>query len=849
MKRRLITTWLLVVSVLVQGFVPILADQGNIAASSAFNKYQNAYQAYTEAVETNASLEQISQKLDEYLQAQKAFKEIVPQSSSSQPEIYCTTESSVSNVTSVADSEPEQLPGTYADIASGDDDPSFSLAQRWQSKMHDIFKRLFGVSSGPGAMPLWEKVLWSVGKAILPTMGVVLATSLLAPLTPLGMIIGGILTGATMAGALTYAYEKRMNARYREVKRDDAKIWRDVSVQAVVQAVMAPFNLATGGLFGMMGPTVGNAIGKVALTQAVITFSGNALSSQVGGIVKNIWSTHYFKYPEKIQANEDRIDQILQSHLEYQQPFTEETINELDHLRSEIETMKAEHYTREDAVKDLKRAGVSAVISGFAGSVISDRAYNSTFGRWADKASVKLFGSVGKGKAVSSLFSTMPVNFAGGLAGASLEKSFINGDINDIRLQQQAYARGSPAWEYFERVINEKEQRKDSIDITKSGFDSMLNNFAVHAARLTVDAIKHNVYDGPRAKKAAVEKLYREKDPEWQKASQLQRDYEELKAKGPNPMRYRNPMNYGKALAAHRAKVDEARQAWLEQSVTAQRSEKLPQNLAMKSEIKTSYERDVKLNQMLELGRLTGGDAHLEAMKKVLQAENPELANASDDRMTQLAALAIRQTYLDKFESSSARTESIEEIFEKRRQHKAGNLNLTPQEAKLLEGRASIISPSQYKAALVEKQVYELKFKNTRWTNVEKHMPQIIANAEKQMLEQYNNNWANVLYAEAYANGLARYKYDPEGHVNFAEEMKKVVARIPGMLRSNVLGEYTSEVNKAITSNIIPQDPSNDVEKYMSTYGKTAIDAATGNIINSVFDASTERIASSFFRR
>ncbi len=830
---------------LVQGILPVLADQG-VQVSDA--KYQQAYIEYTGAVQANATLDEINRKLDAYLAAKAEYEKAVKLQKSELP----GTEGQA--LVSVAD-EAQYTSAQIASVTVDDDEvvdqvqaqDAWQKYKEFQAKVVSTGLRLVGGASAPGEMPMWERIAWTIGKALLPTMGVVVATALLAALSPVAMVVGGIVTGAALAGVMTYAYEKRMNAKYRAVKKEEAKIWRDVTVQAAVEAVMAPFNLATGGLFGMVGPSVGKAIGKVALSQAVITFAGSAVSSQVGGAVKNLWAKYYFKYPDKIEANEARIDEILAEHLSNEKPFSAETVAELDKLRSEIDAMRGEMYSREDAVKDLKRAGMSAVISGFAGSIISDKVYNSTFGRYADQASVKLFGTVAKGKAISSLFSTMPVNFGSGMAGAALEKSFISGDITKLREEQRRYNKGSPVYDYYERVITEKEAKREAIDSTKAGFDSMMNNFAVHAARLTVDAIKYNVYDGPKAKKAAVEGLYREKDPDWKKAAQLQEKYENLKKNTPNPLKYRNPVSYARALASHKKLLDRARNDWLQQSMVARNAEAKTENVELKAQIKSQYERDVKLNQMLELGRLQGGKAHLEAMKKVLKTQNPELESASDEKMTQLAALAIKKTYDDKFDSSSKRLSSYQEIFEKKRQLKAGTLRLSPEEARLVNGRAASISPSQYKAALVEKQVYELKSQNVRWDEVERRMPEIMASAERQMLANYGNSWVGVLTAEAYANGLAKYKYDPEGRVNLGGELKNLVSNIPTMIKNNLLGEYTREVNKAIISNVLPQNPANDVEKYISTFGSAAINDATGKIVNTVYDASSEKIRSSFF--
>lgn len=849
MTRRILLVWLLVFSLLVQPFVPVFADENSVAAAST--SYQKAYSDYVGAVQSQASKQIIDQKFEAYLAAKAIYQKETGLDAGpaefAQTQAQATVpaaDSSLNTTQNTADASDQVA------AAVSESENSKNLWQKFKEFNAKIVQnglRLVGGASAPGQMPLWERIAWTIGKSLLPTMGVVIATAILAPLSPVAMIIGGIVTGAALAGTMTYAYEKRMNAKYREVKKEEAKIWRDVTVQAAVEAVMAPFNLATGGLFGMVGPTVGNAIAKVALSQAVITFAGRAVSSQVGGAVKNLWAEHYFKYPEKIEANEARIDEILQSRYASETPFSSEEVAELDRLRKEVEMMRGEMYSKEDAIKDLKRAGMAAAISGFAGSILSDRAYNSTFGRYADQASVKLFGSVAKGKSISSLLSTMPVNFGSGMAGASLEKSFISSDIDKLRKEQSRHNRGSPIYDYYEKIIAEKEEKKESIDATKAGFDTMMNSFAVQAARLTVDAIKYNVYDGPKAKKAAVEALYREKNPEWQKANQLQQKYEELKARAPNPLKYRSPVSFARAVASHKKIVDQARNEWLSQTETAGRSDASTENVALKAEVKSTYERDVKLNQMLELGRLRGGEAHLKAMKEVLKAKNPELADASDEKLNQVAALAIRQTYLDKYDNSSKKSENYQELLEKRRQYKEGKLQLSPEEAKLLTGRAAAVSPSQYKAALVEKRVYELKSQNVRWSDVEKQMPSILANAEKQMLSEYGNNWVSVLTAEAYANGLAKYKYDPEGRVAFADEMKRLATNIPTMIKKNLLGEYTSQVNKAIISNVLPGDTSNDMLNYVNTFGKTAVSEATGKVVNTVYDESSEKLVSSFF--
>ena len=330
---------------LVQGFVPVLASDASPVAG-LYSAYQRAHGDYVKAVESQASLDEISQKLEIFLDAQQAYRSATGQSTSPSPvqfspdasESTSSQDDQIGSIEAVARQTEAEIAQSSALAPSKAEEAlvaeqakeEWSLWRQFKSKIVSFGMKMLGMSGNPNEMPMWERVAWTIGKSLLPSMGVVIATALLAPLSPVAMVIGGVVTGAALAGVMTYAFEKRMNARYRTVKKEDAKIWRDVTVQATVEAVMAPFNLATGGLFGMVGPTVGHAIGKVALTQAGITFVGRALSSQVGGAVKNAWAKYYFKYPEKIEATEARIDEILNQHLSTGTPFSEETVKELD---------------------------------------------------------------------------------------------------------------------------------------------------------------------------------------------------------------------------------------------------------------------------------------------------------------------------------------------------------------------------------------------------------------------------------------------------------------------------------------------------------------------------------------
>lgn len=853
MKTRLYTpiTWVLLLIMLCEGFVPLFA-QTDAQYQMLFEKYRAAYMDYTGAVNGGASQDVINQRLEAYRQAADAYNRsmapIKGNTTSSQGASQAQPQTS-------AGSEGVSAPTMSSSSSAATTTPVAALEKpatgikSWFAKVYQNFRKAFVGQNGK-EMPLWEKLAWNIGKALVPAFGVMVVTALLAPLAPVAMIIGGIAAGATLGGLMTYAYEKRMNAKYRETPKEDAKIWRDVTVAATVEAVMAPFNLATGGLFGIVGPTVGSAIYRVAATQAAISFAGAGLSSVAGGMVKHAWAKYYFHYPEKIKANDQLIDKILDEHVASGQPLSEAELKELDRLRAENEQMKGEDYSPKDFQKDMKRAALTAAISGFAGSVVADRFYSKATGKWADKLSVKVFGSAAQGKQLSSLVSTLPVNFVGGTAQATLEKSFINQDILDLRKEQAGFAVGSPGYQYYDQAIREKEARRDGIKVLEAGLDSAVNNLAVRSAQLGVQALKYNLYDGPKARRQAVDELYRQQNDEWKKASSLYEDYRDLMGKAPKITDYRNPVTYAKAQATYLKNLESARREWLNQCGVAKGIEERPDQVALRKDIEVKYDKDVKLNQMLELGRLNGGTAHLNAMKEILKARNPEYANIPDNDLTRLACQAIRQSYVDKHQSSTDVLTKLDETLQKSADYKAGKVTLTDAEAKSLTGQAALISPSKYKAALVEKQVYDWKAQGVTWKDVQSRMPEALMAAERQTMQRYGGNWATVLTAEMYANGLAKYKYDPDGGVSLKDELGKLAGKVPGMIEQGVVTDYTNRVNSAILSSVLPTDAKqeNAYEKYMQSFAKSALTEGGNSLMQGVYSSSKSSILGAFGR-
>ncbi|RCK77816.1 MAG: hypothetical protein OZSIB_2585 [Candidatus Ozemobacter sibiricus] len=840
-------TWILILSLFGQTLVPAFGQEGD-AIQARHRALTAAYEAYADAVSRGAPPDETNQRLQAYLAAKKAYEELVPPASPAQPAAGASSDGSPPAGVSAVESSAQNSP--QATVQTTPPAPTTQEKKSWFGQMFQKARDLLLGKPGSKEMPLLEKILWNVGRSLVPSLGVMLATALLAPLSPVAMIAGGILVGAALGGVMTYAYEKRMNARYRDKPKEDAKIWRDVSVSATIEAIMAPFNLATGGLFGMVGPTMGNAIYRVAATQAALSFAGSALSSTVGGGVKNLWAKYYFHYPEKIAAAEKRIDEILEGHLAAGTPLTEADIKELDMLRAKIDEMKGESYSHEDFTKDMKRAALSSVISGFAGSVLSDRLYTYDKGRWADRLSVRIFGSTAKGKALSSLVSTMPTNFAGGAANAWLNKSFINDDIKAMRAEQARYAPGTAPYEYYNRVIAGMEAKRDAINVTRAGVDTMLDRLAVRSAQLTVEALKYNLYDGPKARKEAIDRAYRQQDPEWQKAAKLYEKYQKEVAGRPDPTLIRNPANFARAYAAWNKRVEAARREWLQQCEAAEAAQDRPLNQSIRAELAARYDKEYKLNQMLELGRLQGGYAHVKAMKAILVDKDPKLAELPENELNRLAIQAIVQSYQAKAEQTTARVNAIEDTFKKVADYKAGRLTLSEAEARRLQGQAALISPSQYKAALVEQKVYAMKAQDARWSDVRDAMPRLLAEAEAQMVKHYGG-WTAVLAAEAYANGLAKYKYNPDGSVAFTKEAAALLGTARSTATKTAVDDFNNKINSAIMSNLLPQSSEREAEyeEMMKTYARSALTSGNKALLESLLGIASDKILGAFSRR
>ena len=129
-------------------------------------------------------------------------------------------------------------------------------------------------------------------------------------------------------------------------------------------------------------------------------------------------------------------------------------------------------------------------------------------------------------------------------------------------------------------------------------------------------------------------------------------------------------------------------------------------------------------------------------------------------------------------------------------------------------------------------------------------MPSLLGQSEKEMVQEYGGNWVKVLAAEAYANGLAKYKYSPDGNVGLGSRAANTIQKVPGMVSSQVVDDYKERVNTAIAQNILPQNANmeNEFESVMSTFAKSALTSGHSALVEGVLGSAKGRILSSFNR-
>ncbi len=668
-------------------------------------------------------------------------------------------------------------------------------------------------------MSLLEKVAWGLAKSIIPTAAV-LAFASFAAFPIAGLVIGAIAVGAITSGTLTYLFEKRSN-KFREKKKTPMEILRDVTVSAVTDGILAPFTMATGGLASTFGQASSKVIIQNAVRGAAVQFVGQSAASGAGGLVKKAWADHYFHYDDKIKALQTEAQQIFNNHSAAgSAPLSEAEKARLNQIAVEIDEMKAQDYSADDFKKDLQRAALSSFITGALGTSMSGVAANS---KAANLASLKLFGNTSKAGAIANWVTSNPTAFLQGSARATLEKHYIQDKIKEVTAHRDEYPPNSVAYYYYDNEVKRLQTQDESINPWKKGLEAGVVNFAVQSVSLGVSLGKEKLIDKPQRDKLAINERYRTQSKEWQEADKIRQKIETLKETNkPDPANYTDVIKYSKDKNAFNNQINKLEREAARLEIKAVEAQKMPDNVKLMENIKQNYTHEQQLERNLEYARIMGQDNYLKAFKIKMRETNDAYKDINDEQLTQLAQAEINNQNKIAYEKARLELTAINEKLDKARIVKGADgknidsmeslrefaqngADLSQQEMRAIEFQAARISPSVYKAKVVNLKISEMRSNGASDAQIIKASDQIYAEAEKQMLSKYGNNWSSVMYAEFASKQLKQMRYNDEGYVDLKNQLKKLIGvEAPKKIESDLVSHYKKEVNSSIEKELMP---------------------------------------------
>ncbi|MEZ7893204.1 MAG: hypothetical protein QMC67_15820 [Candidatus Wallbacteria bacterium] len=671
-------------------------------------------------------------------------------------------------------------------------------------------------------MSLLEKVAWSIGKSIIPTAAVLAFASLTA--LPLGaVVLGSIAIGAVSSGFITYLFEKRSN-KFRDTKKTNMEIMRDVSVSAVVDGIMAPFTMATAGLASTFGNASAKVIVQNALRGAAIQFAGQSISAGAGGLVKHEWSKNYFHYDQQINQLQNEANKIFLMHSgPDSKPLSAEETKRLQEISQKISDLKAQDYNITDFRRDIERAAVSSAISGVIGTSVSGIAANT---KAANLLSVKLFGNTSKAGVIANFVTSNPVSFLQGSSRAVMDKYYLSEDMKKVASERDKFLPNSVPYNYYNQEISRLKSQQEAINPIAKGAEAAVVNFAVQSVSVGVMLGKEKLVDKPRRDNAEIQERYRAQNSEWQKAAEARKKMEDYKAQNqPDPKNYTDVNKYAKDKVNFNRELSKMEANAMKLEVQASEAQSAAVNQQALSKIKQEYKVEKELDRNLEYSRILGQENYLKVFKAKMKMDNPECANMTDAELTAAAKSEISAQNRIAYENAK---KDIDEVNSKldaysyaKGQAKSGgsdvNVNnavrevaegkreFTADEIKALEIQAAQISPSTYKAKIVNLKVSEMKANGATDAEILKASDKIYAAADQQMLEKYGNSWLGVMRSELIAKQISNIKYDDEGQVNLAQRLTTMLRKdMPQKVESEFVSHYKTQVNTSIKDQLLP---------------------------------------------
>ncbi|HNX76581.1 MAG TPA: hypothetical protein PLM07_19505 [Candidatus Rifleibacterium sp.] len=680
-----------------------------------------------------------------------------------------------------------------------------------------------------------EEIAWSIGKALLPTLAVMAFSA--AVVCPLAwVVIGAVVVGATAAGALTMAYELRKNSfRNPGEKKAMDKILREVSIQAAVSGAMAPFNMLTGGLVQTVGPLTVKTIVQTAAKAGAVSFLGSTVSNVAKGTVTNLWYDHYYNYDEREKQLNEKIKRLSA----ISDPTTEEQ-NELVAALKDLDTIKKEKYTWDNFRKDETKAMVSAGISGVLGGIAGRLGAESS---WAKIASSKLFGSTSKANLLSNAVISNPFAFATGAASAAVDKKEILNQIAYNRQVQSKYAKGSPAWNYYEGKIIDLETAYKSVSLSEAGKSAMLSNAAQQVAVVGTSLAKTRLWDLPSQKRQKVQQAYEEQDADWQKANEVRQRLEIRKANRPQPAEYSTKSEYSKALKQYTREVNSLRTEYQAAKAQASDAQSSASNKQVVKEIQKQVSGELEYARQSELARALGRENYVEFKMKEL-GKNPENEGLSEIELRQKANAEVAKGYEDAAKANALRLATMEEKANRQTQELLGKVEKgndgkhyvvvtdekgvevmrteyksgegafwaarikggTAAEMKQAEidavvrrayNSSAMVKPTSFRNEYVNMRVNQLRAEGMSESQIDRKLGGIVDEANGKMLTTYGG-WNGVAKSEMLAAGLEKAKYDDGA----APDAGKIVDFLKRTLTNKTISTVESELSGNIQNGL-----------------------------------------------
>ncbi|GEM_PF-4716784 len=375
-------------------------------------------------------------------------------------------------------------------------------------------------------MSWWEKIAWMAAEMIIPTLAVVVVLTVFAP-GVIGAIVISMVIGAVVSGLLTYLKEKRMN-QFRDKKKSDALIMRDVLVSSTVSAITAPLGAVGGALIGKVGGEVAKGVLlKTFAKLTVVNFVNKEVASLAGGAVKNIYNDKVLHLDKKIRNLEMERDQLKRK-LD-SGTITEEELQRLIELEKELESLKNKEYYslqtfKEDTFNNLLGSIFSAGVGTTVRAGVDSKLLSSKGGKITTalaKTSTKLFGNAHKATDIAMLGVAPAVGVVEGTT-----KTVLWNALKDREAQywydKAKNAKTEAEKKYYLEMAKIVESRKKNLknEITHAVAD----RFADQTYNIMMDAAVYHVVDRRKKISSKVDS-YIKSDAEDRVKEKLKKKY------------------------------------------------------------------------------------------------------------------------------------------------------------------------------------------------------------------------------------------------------------------------------------------------------------------------------------